>query len=136
MVSKDKRKGAAMNMSLSTKYLKNEATTGSSLLVYREYLRLNLSCMITEMLYLQDSYKGVGVINPSFYNLINLTGAHWVAYHINRVTHVCCTFDPMQGSATSITKALREVVERLLHLDLGLSYEAVTWCKKKKAERW
>ncbi|KAG6960785.1 hypothetical protein JG688_00009422, partial [Phytophthora aleatoria] len=78
-----------------------------------------------------DSYKGVGVTNPSFYNLINLAGAHWAAYHINRVTHVCCTFDPMQGSATLMTKALREVVERLLHLDLGLSYEAVTWCKQR-----
>lgn len=57
-----------MGMPLGTKYLETEATSGASLFVYREDMWLNLSCMVTGMLYLHDAYQGVGVVNPSFYH--------------------------------------------------------------------
>ncbi|KAG6954026.1 hypothetical protein JG688_00012537 [Phytophthora aleatoria] len=66
-LSKADRKGAVVTMSLGTKYVDGEATSGASLLVYWEDMWLNLSCMITGMVYLRHAYKDIGVINPSFY---------------------------------------------------------------------
>ncbi|OWY92603.1 hypothetical protein PHMEG_00038329, partial [Phytophthora megakarya] len=48
-------------MRLRTRFPRKEGKFGASLLVYREDMGLNLSCMITGMLYLQNSYKNVGV---------------------------------------------------------------------------
>ncbi|OWZ00937.1 hypothetical protein PHMEG_00027770 [Phytophthora megakarya] len=150
-------KGAIMAMPLGTRFLRKEATFGASLLVYREDMWLNLSCMITGMLYLQNSYKDVGFVNPSFYHrttpsdqiklasafgpfeasktrvigVLNMSGAHWMAFYIDRRTYICYTFDPLQGSVRKMTKALREVIEPLLNANTAVSYTPLKWCKQR-----
>ncbi|KAE8992672.1 hypothetical protein PR003_g21738 [Phytophthora rubi] len=157
MSSKADRKGALMSMSLGMKYVDAEATSCASLLAYREDLWLNLSCMITGMLFLRHGYTGVGVVNPSFYHekqpadkiriasafkpfeasnrrvigVLNVTGAHWIAFMINRDTHICYTFDPQQGNVKNMANALRETIEPLLHMKIPLSYEAVKSCRQR-----
>ncbi|KAE8990097.1 hypothetical protein PR002_g21252 [Phytophthora rubi] len=68
MLSKAERKGAVMSMPLCTKYLNTEATSGASLLVYRQDMWLISTCMITAMMYMQRAYECVGIVNPAFYH--------------------------------------------------------------------
>ncbi|OWY97737.1 hypothetical protein PHMEG_00031664 [Phytophthora megakarya] len=131
MLGKAERKGYVLSMPLGVKFLQAEATFGASLLAFREDVWLNLSCMVTGMLFLQRRYTNVGVVNPSFYHnetpvdqtkiasgfkafepskrtiigVVNVTGAHWTAYCINRDTKICQTFDPQQGSTKKMTDA-------------------------------
>lgn len=51
--------------------------------------------------------------------VINVTETQWVCYLIKRGTHTCYTLDPQQGSAKKMIKSLLEVVERLLHHEVG-----------------
>ncbi|KAE9283733.1 hypothetical protein PF001_g22716 [Phytophthora fragariae] len=137
MLSKAERKGAVMSMPLCTKYLNTEATSGASLLVYRQDMWLNSTCMITAMMYMQRAYECVGIVNPAFYHskssvdkirlasafrpfdstkrrvigVLNVAGLHWVVYYIDRDAHVCYTFDPLQGKVSKMTSAIREIIE-------------------------
>ncbi|OWZ01573.1 hypothetical protein PHMEG_00027008 [Phytophthora megakarya] len=151
------RKGVVMSLPLDIKILQKEATSGATVLAYREDMWLNLTCMISGMLFLQKRYSSVGVVNPSFYHrkepvsrikmamafnafeaskqrvvgVVNASGVHWTAYCTDRCTTICYTFDPALASTKKMTKAIREVVEPLLHLDGVLSNELMTWCKQR-----
>eukprot|EP00644_Phytophthora_capsici_P008820 jgi/Phyca11/102008/e_gw1.6.309.1 len=152
-----KRKGALMKMSLGVTYLDMEATSGSSLLAYREDVWLNSTCMITGMKFLEKHYSAVGVVNPAFFHFdepasrikiasafhafepsktriigaLNVSGSHWVSYLINKDTQTCLMFDPMQGPMLKTKKALCEIVVPLMHMDGEVSYQLLDWCRQK-----
>ncbi|ETL46993.1 hypothetical protein L916_03221, partial [Phytophthora nicotianae] len=114
-------KEAVTGMVLGEIRLGPEWCMGCSLLDFCENLWLHSSSITSAMLALQQMYPKVGVINPSYYDLVGLStkkktaggfGAmdpnneriiavicidhHWGAYLLDKRKNVCYTFDPLQ----------------------------------------
>ncbi|KAL4155784.1 hypothetical protein PRNP1_007886 [Phytophthora ramorum] len=110
---------------------------------YKEAVQGMSSSIISAMLALKQMYPNVGVINPCYHDFAGLSvkkktaagfGAmdpsneriiavicldhHWGAYLLDKRTHVCYTFDPLQlkGNLATLKSSVQCVIEPLLGL--------------------
>ncbi|ETP48248.1 hypothetical protein F442_05982 [Phytophthora nicotianae P10297] len=151
-------KEAVTGMVLGEIRLGPEWCMGCSLLDFCENLWLHSSSIISAMLALQQMYPKVGVINPSYYDLVGLStkkktaggfGAmdpnneriiavicmdhHWGAYLLDKRKNVCYTFDPLQlkKNLATLKSSMQFVIGPILGLNDRITYKEVDWCKQK-----
>ncbi|KAG1686907.1 hypothetical protein DVH05_022173 [Phytophthora capsici] len=145
-------------MLLGQVHLGPEWYYGYTLVDYRENLWLHSSSVISGMLALKQMYPNVGVVNPSYHDLVGLStkkktaagfGAldptneriiamicidhHWVAYLLDKPSNVCYLFDPLQlkENLRIVQSSVQNVIEPLLKLQDRLTYKEITWCLQK-----
>eukprot|EP00644_Phytophthora_capsici_P015586 jgi/Phyca11/121655/e_gw1.44.228.1 len=149
---------AVRGMLLGQVHLGPEWYYGYTLVDYRENLWLHSSSVISGMLALKQMYPNVGVVNPSYHDLVGLStkkktaagfGAldptneriiamicidhHWVAYLLDKPSNVCYLFDPLQlkENLRIVQSSVQNVIEPLLKLQDRLTYKEITWCLQK-----
>ncbi|KAL4168669.1 hypothetical protein KRP22_012067 [Phytophthora ramorum] len=156
--TKQAYKEAVQGMRLGQVRLGPEWSLGCSLVDFRENLWLHSSSIISAMLALKQMYPNVGVINPCYHDFAGLSvkkktaagfGAmdpsndriiavicldhHWGAYLLDKRTHVCYTFDPLQlkGNLATLKSSVQCVIEPLLGLKDKVTYKEIDWCTQR-----
>ncbi|ETN22640.1 hypothetical protein PPTG_02519 [Phytophthora nicotianae INRA-310] len=155
---KDEHKRKVEDINLGETFLEGEIFEGTKLLQWREEQWLNTTCITATLMALRERYWNVGIINPCYARFvqdktkkqvaasfgafrdnkdriigcINLTDAHWVAFHINPSTRLVRMFDPQQSQAQyAQIKVSVSTIEPLLHEGGTLTFERIDWCAQR-----
>ncbi|KAL4140897.1 hypothetical protein PRNP1_014465 [Phytophthora ramorum] len=78
---------------------------------------------------------GFGAMDPSNDRIIAVIclDHHWEAYLLDKRTHVCYTFDPLQlkGNLATLKPSVQCVIEPLLGLKNKVTYKEIDWCTQR-----
>ncbi|KAG3030923.1 hypothetical protein PC120_g3407 [Phytophthora cactorum] len=94
-----------MTMPLGTKYVDEKATSGAILLVYQEDMWLNLSCVITGMMYLRHVYKDIVVYVST---ICEVQQAHYRRFEHNWGTLDCFLYRPKNEYLSNVRSPARK----------------------------